>query len=506
MISLGHSASLLGVEALPVEVEVKCAAGLSKLVVVGLPDKAVSESRDRVSNALSSSGFKPPRSHVTINLAPADVKKEGSLYDLPIALGMLVATEQEKLDALEEFLIVGELALSGAVRPIRGALSIAVLARKLKKRGVIVPAENAPEAAVVRGVEVYGVRSLRECSEFLAGRQQLVKAEAILDGAAEGDLRYDVDFAEVKGQHHVKRALEVAAAGGHNVLMIGPPGSGKTLLSKRLPTILPPLTLEEAIETTKVHSIAGLLKPRQALVAARPFRSPHHTISDAGLIGGTAEPRPGEVCLAHNGVLFLDELPEFKRNALEVMRQPLEDGRVTISRAASSMTFPCRFMLVAAMNPTPTGSSDSRSSPAQVQKYLNKISSPLLDRIDIHVEVPALKYDEMRHGAGGEASAEIRKRVVGARRLQSERFHSSKKIRSNAQMGPREIKEHCALDGGCETLLRAAMNDLNLSARGHDRILKVARTIADLAGSEKITTDHIGEAVQYRSLDRTYWV
>ncbi len=506
MISLGHSASLLGVEALPVEVEVKCAAGLSKLVVVGLPDKAVNESRDRVSNALSSSGFRPPRSHVTINLAPADVKKEGALYDLPIALGMLVATEQEKLEALEEFLIVGELALSGVVRPIRGALSIAVLARKLKKRGVIVPCENAPEAAVVRGIEVYGVRSLRECAEFLAGRQALKPAEAKLEEWIGDPSRYDVDFSEVKGQHHVKRALEVAASGGHNVLMIGPPGSGKTLLSKRLPTILPPLTLEEAIETTKVHSIAGLLRPKQALVAARPFRAPHHTISDAGLIGGTAEPRPGEVCLAHNGVLFLDELPEFKRNALEVMRQPLEDGRVTIARAASTMTFPCRFMLIAAMNPTPTGSADSRSSPAQVQKYLNKISSPLLDRIDIHVEVPALKYDEMRHGTNGETSSDIRKRVVGARKIQSERFKGSRRIRSNSQMGPKEIKAHCALDAECENLLRAAMNDLNLSARGHDRILKVARTIADLAGSEKIIPDHLGEAVQYRSLDRTYWV
>jgi len=506
MISLVHSASLLGVEALPVEVEVKCAAGLSKLVVVGLPDKAVSESRDRVSNALSSSGFRPPRTHVTINLAPADVKKEGALYDLPIALGMLVATEQEKLEALGEFLIVGELALSGLVRPIRGALSIAVLARKLKKRGIIVPAENAAEAAVVRGLSVHGVRSLRECAEFLAGRQTLAPAEAALETWMQDPSRHDVDFSEVKGQHHVKRALEVAAAGGHNVLMIGPPGSGKTLLSKRLPTILPPLTLEEAIETTKVHSIAGLLRPKQALVAARPFRAPHHTISDAGLIGGTAEPRPGEVCLAHNGVLFLDELPEFKRNALEVMRQPLEDGRVTIARAASSMTFPCRFMLVAAMNPTPTGSADSRSSPAQVQKYLNKISSPLLDRIDIHVEVPALKYEEMRNGSSGESSAAIRDRVVGARKIQSDRFKSARKVRSNAHMGPKEIKEHCALDAECETLLRAAMDQLALSARGHDRILKVARTIADLAGSQKITADHLGEAVQYRSLDRTYWV
>ena len=505
MISLGHSASLVGIEALPVEVEVKSAPGLSRLVIVGLPDKAVSESRDRVCSSLASSGFRPPRNHVTINLAPADVKKEGALYDLPIALGMLVATEQEKLDALEEFLIVGELALSGLVRPIRGALPIGVLARKQKKRGVIVPVENAEEASVVSGIEVYGVRNLRECVEFLAGRVASQPKSVRLSQIIQNNARYDVDFSEVKGQHHVKRALEVAAAGNHNVLMIGPPGSGKSLLSKRLPTILPPLTLEEAIETTKVHSISGMLRPNQALVATRPFRSPHHTISDAGLIGGTADPRPGEVCLAHNGVLFLDKLPEFKRNALEVMRQPLEDGHVTISRAASSMTFPCRFMLVAAMNPTPTGSSDTRSSPTQVQRYLNKISGPLLDRIDIHVEVPALKYDEMRHGTNGEPSSSIRERVIGARRIQSERFKGAKKIRNNSRMGPKEIKQFCPLDAEGENLLRMAMQELNFSARGHDRILKVARTIADLAGSESIDANHLAEAIQYRSLDRTYW-
>jgi len=534
VLSQVYSSAIFGVDAYLMEIEVNYRQSpRAETVIVGLPDAAVKESKDRVLTALANAGFIPVHGVTTINLAPADIKKEGPSFDLPIALGLLASTGQLRRGDFDNYIVVGELALNGAVRPVKGVLPIAVCARDSGKRGVIVPAENAPEASVVEGIEVHGVSDLLQAAALVEGKLTPQPAHTDLHELFEDSRSYPIDLSDVKGQAHVKRALEVAVAGGHNMLMIGPPGAGKSMLAKCIPTILPEMTLEEALETTKIHSIVGLLTSANYLIATRPFRSPHHTISNAGLIGGGSFPKPGEVSLAHNGVLFLDELPEFRRDALEVLREPLEEGKITISRALGSLTFPASFMLAAAMNPCPCGyftdqTHACRCTPRQIQSYINKISGPLLDRIDIHVDVPALKYREIATDAASERSGDVQRRANAARRFQRERFKRDGQLAqlglySNAAMTSRVLRKYCRPDEPAQQLLKTGMNELGISARAYDRILKVARTIADIeaAGGDAgdaadgsnadphdptLRAHHISEAIQYRTLDRKLWL